>query len=110
MMSGKSTPWLPVAPLESLNGGIAELLATVDTVRSAWEQTIESNSPQAFAEARRRSLRRHAIETGIIERLYDVSWGVTEALVAEGLTLEAADELLGATDSARVGAVPGHSS
>jgi len=27
-------------------------------------------------------LRRHAIETGIIERRYEVGWGVTEALVA----------------------------
>lgn len=35
-------------------------------------------------------LRRHAIETGIIERLYDVDWGVTEALVAEGLTADVA--------------------
>ena len=34
-------------------------------------------------------MRRHAIETGIIERLYDIDWGVTEALVAEGLTADA---------------------
>lgn len=42
----------------------------------------------AFQEARRRSLRRHAIETGIIERLYDVDWGVTLALIAEGITAD----------------------
>jgi hypothetical protein len=35
-------------------------------------------------------LRRHAIETGIIERLYDVDWGVTRALIAEGLSAEVA--------------------
>ena len=45
--------------------------------------------PAAFHEARRRSLRRHAIETGIIERLYEVDWGVTQALVAEGITADA---------------------
>jgi hypothetical protein len=43
-----------------------------------------------FRESRLRNLRRHAIETGILERLYDVEWGVTEALVAEGLSAEVA--------------------
>jgi Fic family protein len=67
------------------------MLETVDELRTAWKRSIERASPEEFAEARRRTLRRHAIETGIIERLYDVSWGVTEALVAEGLTLEVAE-------------------
>jgi prophage maintenance system killer protein len=90
-MADRVVPWREVTPLEPLNGGLPSLLATVDTLRSAWERTIEIATSEEFAEARRRSLRRHAIETGIIERLYDVSWGVTEALVAEGLTLEAAE-------------------
>ncbi|SBW27814.1 hypothetical protein [Protofrankia symbiont of Coriaria ruscifolia] len=47
-------------------------------------------SHEDLTAARHRSLRRHAIETGIIERLYDVEWGVTESLVAEGLTVEVA--------------------
>jgi len=67
------------------------MLETVDELRIAWKRSIDRASSEEFAEARRRSLRRHAIETGIIERLYDVSWGVTEALVAEGLTLEVAE-------------------
>jgi hypothetical protein len=49
---------------------------------------------------RRRSLRRHAIETGILERLYDAEWGVTEALVAEGLTAGVAAREGGVTDDA----------
>jgi hypothetical protein len=57
-------------------------------------------SPAEFAAARRRSLRRHAIETGIIERLCDVDWGVTEALVAEGLTAEVAAKEGGLDDDA----------
>jgi fido (protein-threonine AMPylation protein) len=90
-MAERVVPWREVTPLEPLNGGLPSLLATVDTLRSAWQRTIETATREEFAEGRRRSLRRHAIETGIIERLYDVSWGVTEALVAEGLTLEAAE-------------------
>lgn len=42
----------------------------------------------------------HAIETGVIERLYDVDWGVTEALVAEGLSAEVAAREGGIDDDA----------
>ncbi len=82
--------WAEVEPLGVVNGELHNVLANVDTLRNAWEQSLEQASPGEFDEARRRSLRRHAIETGIIERLYDVDWGVTEALVAEGLTAEVA--------------------
>ncbi|PZS40475.1 MAG: hypothetical protein DLM62_02735 [Pseudonocardiales bacterium] len=82
--------WTEVEPLGIVNGELRQVLATVDTLREAWEVSLGHASTGEFAEARRRSLRRHAIETGIIERLYDVDWGVTEALVAEGLTAEVA--------------------
>jgi hypothetical protein len=83
--------WQEVTPPEPANGPLRSMLETVDELRTAWKRSIERASPEEFAEARRRTLRRHAIETGIIERLYDVSWGVTEALVAEGLTLDVAE-------------------
>lgn len=83
--------WREVTPPEETDPSVAQLLATVDALRRAWKEFIDGVSPEEFAEARRRSLRRHAIETGIIERLYDVEWGVTEALVAEGLALEVAE-------------------
>lgn len=64
--------WQEVSPPESVNGPLRSMLETVDELRSAWKRSIERASPEEFAEARRRTLRRHAIETGIIERLYDV--------------------------------------
>ncbi|HWR46344.1 MAG TPA: hypothetical protein VN327_01820 [Pseudonocardiaceae bacterium] len=82
--------WAEVEPLGVVNGELMQVLASVDALREAWEVSLAQASPGEFAETRRRSLRRHAIETGIIERLYDVDWGVTEALVAEGLTAEVA--------------------
>lgn len=82
-------PWSNVEPLPRLNGDLVPVLESVRTLQRAWKAVVASNDP-GFREARRRSLRRHAIETGIIERLYDVDWGVTEALVAEGLTADAA--------------------
>ncbi len=82
--------WREVEPLAETNGDLQAVLESVDALRAAWEEALAQVGPEEFAEGRRRSLRRHAIETGIIERLYDLDWGVTEALVAEGLTAEVA--------------------
>jgi len=82
------SPWTDGEPLQHLNGDLASILESVHALQSAWKTVVSANDV-AFQEARRRSLRRHAIETGIIEHLYDVDWGVTEALVAEGLTADA---------------------
>lgn len=81
-------PWADVEPLPQINGDLESVLASVASLKRAWAVVVSSNSA-SFQESRRRSLRRHAIETGIIERLYDVEWGVTEALVAEGITADA---------------------
>jgi Fic family protein len=81
-------PWADVVPLPHLNGDLRSVLDSVDSLQRAWKTVVSANDA-AFQEARRRSLRRHAIETGIIERLYEVDWGVTEALVAEGITTDA---------------------
>src|SRR5215831_10171776 len=81
-------PWREVEPLTEANGDLQAVLASVDALRVAWEEALAQVGPEEFAEGRRRSLRRHAIETGIIERLYDLDWGVTEALVAEGITAD----------------------
>lgn len=82
--------WVDVESIPHVNSDLVPLLASVDALRSAWEDAVIRVDPHEFSEARQRSLRRHAIETGIIERLYDVDWGVTEALVAEGLTADVA--------------------
>lgn len=88
-MTGQVVRWREIEPLGTINGDIENLLATVDTVRTAWDEHLKIVSSEEFAATRRRTLRRHAIETGIVERLYDISWGVTEALVAEGITRQA---------------------
>lgn len=92
--------WVEVQPLGAMNGELSQVLASVDTLREAWDLSLTQASDGDFAEARRRSLRRHAIETGIIERLYDVDWEVTEALVAEGITADVAAREGGLDDDA----------
>lgn len=89
-MAQQDFRWREVEPLPDVNGDTRNLLATVDTLRVAWEEHLNQVSREEFEETRRRTLRRHAIETGIIEQLYDLTWGVTEALVAEGITREVA--------------------
>lgn len=85
------TSWVDIAgPVERLSAELDRALLSLEPLRLAWEEAAAGNR-DLFAEARKRTLRQHAIETGIIERLYDVDWGTTEALVAEGITLEVAE-------------------
>src|SRR5260370_42379644 len=98
MNDERRVPWREVTPLPDVNGTLAPLLKTVDSLRRAWEEALRDATSDELAEARERRLRRHAIETGIIERLYDVGWGVTEALVAEGLSSEVASRAGGVGD------------
>ncbi|WP_283138480.1 Fic family protein [Rhizohabitans arisaemae] len=95
----KDLSWCEVDPMPPVNGDVGSILASVDALRGAWEDWLKGTSQEEFLAARQRSLRRHAIETGIIERLYDVDWGVTVALVAEGLTLDAASRDGGISDN-----------
>ncbi|MFF5264242.1 Fic family protein [Actinomadura viridis] len=90
--------WSPIAPLPYINGAVEPILKTADVLRSAWEDALQSFSSKEFSEAQSRRLRRHAVETGIIERLYDLDWGTTEALVAEGLTMDAANQANGISE------------
>lgn len=102
-MSDAVISWRPVTLAPAvIPEDVLQVLASVDTLRGAWERAIAQMTPEEFAEARQRSLRRHAIETGIIERLYDIDWGVTEALVAEGISADVVARNGGATDEALI--------
>ncbi|MGL5828669.1 MAG: Fic family protein, partial [Angustibacter sp.] len=101
-MPPQEEQWRPIEPPSALNGNLVQVLRSVDALRSAWQESIGARTAADFHAARWRSLRRHAIETGIIERLYDVDWGVTQALVAEGLTAEVAQSAGGMSESALI--------
>lgn len=76
---------------ESLSVETLHALERTDSFRERWLEFMGGASDEEVEERRNRNLRRHAIETGIIEKLYDIEWGVTEELVAEGLTLDVAE-------------------
>ena len=86
-MNGK---WHPIEPLDlEVEEKFRGDLAALNTLHGSWKEFAASLAEADRSALRRRSLNKHAIETGIIERLYQIDWGVTETLVAEGLTREA---------------------
>ncbi len=81
--------WRPIQPLdpaveEKLRGD----LAAAEALHRQWRDFTAVLDEADKRELRRRTLRKQAIETGILERLYDLDWGLTRALVVEGLTKE----------------------
>jgi hypothetical protein len=91
-------PWQPIAALVpgtiSANGAFAAL----DALRNEWERRIAQLRPDEQAAVRQRTLRKLSVETGILERLYDVEWGLTLTLVAEGFTRDVVERAGGQMD------------
>lgn len=58
----------------------------LDDIAPSWfarREVLQANSKE-YEEFINRLKRRHAIETGIVERMYDIDKGVTETLIKEG--------------------------
>src|SRR5712692_9979943 len=73
-------------------------LAALDALRMEWERRLAEVTEDERARIRQRTLRRLAIETGILERLYDVDWGLTLTLIAEGFTRDVVERAGGQVD------------
>lgn len=87
--------WEPIKPLEITSDAS---LGDYEQLAEAWKEAkaeLARSSSTALEEFRRRLVRRHSVETGIIEHLYDVNRGVTETLVEHGF----AEELVARTDT-----------
>jgi Fic family protein len=77
--------WKPIEPLT--NGERAIDLASMHPLYESWRASkgrLQQSSQAQLAEFNRRLVRRLSVETGILERLYDLDRGTTEALVAYG--------------------------
>ncbi|MDK9721330.1 MAG: Fic family protein [Rhodospirillales bacterium] len=77
--------WTPITPLSEVDRKID--LAETRSVYETWKgskERLTSSSPAGFKEFSNRLVRRLSIETGILERLYDLDRGTTEALVSQG--------------------------
>lgn len=77
--------WIPIEPLSELDKSVD--LAAMHSVYETWRTSkdrLQQSSPNELKEFNRRLIRRLSIETGILERLYDLDRGTTEALVTQG--------------------------
>lgn len=95
------TPWREVEPFPTqLSYETSRALDRVAEFRTRWQEFVSNASEEDLKARRDMNLRRHAIETGILERLYELDYGITEAFVAEGITLEVAEREGGVTPDA----------
>jgi Fic family protein len=77
--------WKPIEPLsdDERKTDLAAMHPLYENWRASKKQLQESSKGQ-LADFNRRLIRRLSVETGILERLYDLDRGTTEALVANG--------------------------
>ncbi|HBL15908.1 MAG TPA: hypothetical protein DD417_03860 [Elusimicrobia bacterium] len=98
----KTIPWQRIQALDpakiETNGSIAAL----DALRQAWAAHLADLPEPEKIQIRQRTLRRLAIETGIIERLYNIEWGLTLTLVAEGFSKDVIERTGGQIDEMTV--------
>lgn len=81
--------WRPIEPISERDRQID--LASMNPLYETWwnsRERLQQSSPSSLAEFNRRLVRRLSIETGILERLYDLDRGTTEALVTQGFIEE----------------------
>lgn len=91
-------PWKPIEPLAPADDITNGVLASLDALRQEWTRRLKELSEEERVAVRQRSLRRLSIETGILERLYEVDWGLTLTLVAEGFTRDVVERAGGHVD------------
>jgi Fic family protein len=77
--------WKPIEPLsdDERKTDLAAMHPLYENWRASKKRLQESSEAQ-LADFNRRLIRRLSVETGILERLYDLDRGTTEALVANG--------------------------
>lgn len=81
--------WRPISPISDQDRKID--LAAMQPIYETWraaEARLEQLSPTGLKEFNRRLVRRLSIETGILERLYELDRGTTEALITKGFVEE----------------------
>lgn len=91
-------PWRRVEPLDAAKIHINGALPALDALRNAWEKYLSALSESDRVQIQQRTLRKLSIETGIIERIYDIEWGLTLTLVSQGFTKDVIERAGGKID------------
>jgi Fic family protein len=77
--------WKPIQPLSHRDRSID--LAAIRPLYESWrasKERLQQSSQSGLREFNQRLIRRLSVETGILERIYDLDRGTTEALIAHG--------------------------
>ncbi len=107
-MAVSRLPWRPIEPLSREDRSANGSLAALDALRKEWANRLAEVSESVRSQIRRRTLRKLAIETGILERLYEVEWGLTLTLVAEGFTRDVIERANGVIDERTLATLKAH--
>lgn len=94
----RSLSWKPIAPLDPTRIPLNGRVAALDALRAEWEAQLARIPEEDRRRRRQRTLRKLSIETGIIERIYEIDWGLTLTLVAEGFTRDVIERAGGKLD------------
>ncbi|MCY4624708.1 MAG: Fic family protein [Chloroflexi bacterium] len=76
--------WQPIEPLTEFEERIAHGLQPLTEVWREAQARLQEEAPYGLQQFNERLVRRLSVETGIIERLYDVDRGTTNVLVEHG--------------------------
>jgi fido (protein-threonine AMPylation protein) len=101
-------PWRPIEPFGAGDRLTNGAFGVLEALRTEWHRRLASMPEGERAAARQRTLRRLAVETGIIERIYEVDWGLTKTLVAEGFTREVVERADGRMDDRTLATLRDH--
>ena len=85
----QATTWSPIEPLDE--AALDMDFTEVDDLRKQWsavKTSVENSNPRAYDQFNQELFRSWAIETGIIEGLYDLDRGITQTLVRHGFSVE----------------------
>lgn len=81
--------WRPIEPLSDVERHVD--LGAMAPLYESWrasKRRLQQSSQAKLSDFNQRLIRRLSVETGILERLYDLDRGTTEALVAHGFAEE----------------------
>ena len=91
-MERESYKWSPITPLSDEDRKIN--LIEIDSLASAWravEKDLKEANPEGLRKFNERLIRSWSIETGIIERIYDLDQSTTETLIEHGFNADLID-------------------
>ena len=71
-MSLPTVRWTRIEPLTDSGIPSDSRFSAMDSLRDAWKAQLDVLTPEEFKARRRRTLRRQAVDTGVIAQVYEV--------------------------------------